>query len=153
MTDEQVRERILSKIAIDNKTGCWNWTGAHSRANGTGRIRYGGTVKDAHKVSYIVFVGPVKPGLHLHHICANRRCVNPDHLLPVTPREHFVNLSPRHMAYDKARRTHCPLGHPLVPGNLVVPKWERLGQRECLICHRAKVRESYRRKLLRESST
>ena len=35
-----------------------------------------------------VYVAPVPEGWHLHHICRNRWCKNPAHLISVSPDDH-----------------------------------------------------------------
>ena len=35
-----------------------------------------------------VYVAPVPEGWHLHHICKNRWCKNPAHLISVSPDDH-----------------------------------------------------------------
>ena len=65
---------------------CWNWT-AGTSAKGYGCFRLGGhdgKRTSAHRVAYELLVGPIPDGLELDHLCRNRRCVNPDHLEPVT---------------------------------------------------------------------
>lgn len=37
-----------------------------------------------HVENYVAKYGPVPPGLDLDHLCRIRRCINPDHLEPVT---------------------------------------------------------------------
>ncbi|WP_402465721.1 HNH endonuclease signature motif containing protein [Isoptericola aurantiacus] len=66
---------------------CIEWTGATS-ANGYGRIGIGGSrTAQVHRVAYEAARGPIPAGLHIDHLCRNRRCVNPDHLEPVTQSE------------------------------------------------------------------
>jgi hypothetical protein len=71
--------------------GCWRWRG--SILNGYGRIgrnHSGDTL--AHRVSYLVNVGPIPDGLFVHHICANRACVNPGHLQLTTTRANMGEM-------------------------------------------------------------
>lgn len=69
---------------------CWEWTG-YVDPNGYGQ--YGGAegTRLPHRIAYEYLVGPVPPGLHVDHVCRNRKCVNAagGHLEPVTPRENI----------------------------------------------------------------
>lgn len=68
------------KVAIDDATGCWNWTGCVNE-KGYGVVGVPGerrTTK-AHRLAYAVLVGA--PGdLCVLHRCDNPRCCNPGHL-------------------------------------------------------------------------
>lgn len=136
MKNQPIAERFMEKVAKDEATGCWNFTSSISKKAGNGRFTMNGRSRDAYKVAYEMFVGAVPEGLHLHHRCENRRCVNPNHLIPVTRSEHYAQLSPNHFIYKCARKTHCPKGHPLIEGNLVLSRLKN-GSRLCLTCQRA----------------
>lgn len=108
-----VAERILSRVSM-GADGCWTWLGTVS-PNGYGQL---GDPSDrtrmayAHRVSYETFVGPIPAGLEIDHVChtnhptcsggpcVHRRCVNPDHLEPVTTSE-----NQRRRYLQKARST------------------------------------------------
>lgn len=70
---------------IDESSGCWNWNRSVS-SNGYGMVQRteGGRAMVAHRYIYIRERGPIPDGLQLDHLCRNKRCVNPDHLEPVT---------------------------------------------------------------------
>ena len=69
---------------VDQATGCWLYNG-HVRANGYAGMLTGPAGKEAaHRVHYRRVKGPIPKGLTLDHLCRVRRCVNPDHLEPVT---------------------------------------------------------------------
>jgi len=78
--------RLLSKIKIDKKSGCWEWQGNISKGYGQMGIRRGKKYSNtmAHIVSYELLVGPRVVGLHIDHLCFNKLCVNPAHLEMVT---------------------------------------------------------------------
>lgn len=108
--ERSVRERLDAYTAVA-PSGCWEWTGAIDR-NGYGRIRVNGKLDRAHRASYETHVGQIPDGLHIDHLCRNRRCLNPDHLEPVTPAEN-VRRGEGH-----GSETHCPEGHPYAGDNL-----------------------------------
>ena len=110
-----------------NKTSdCWLWTGHLS--GGYGRIRVNGTRVQVHRLAYEMLVGPIADGLQLDHLCRDHRCVNPEHLEPVTPRVNYLRgVSP--MA-EQARQIRCKRGHPLTGANVK----RRGNKRECRAC-------------------
>ena len=79
-------DRLWRRIDIGDPAACWEWTGGRSSA-GYGYITAGGRKQPVHRVVYELLVGPIPEGLALDHLCRNVRCVNPDHLEPVTWRE------------------------------------------------------------------
>jgi hypothetical protein len=123
--------------------GCWIWTGS-TDGHGYGQFRADGTMVKAYRWAYEDTHGPVPAGLELDHVCRVRRCVNPDHLEPVTHRENV--LRGESITADQAKRTHCPKGHPYSGANL---KIRPNGKRRCVTCHR----ESERRRKARQRSS
>jgi HNH endonuclease len=102
MKPETLMASVLRRI--DKGASCWIWTGA-KLANGYGKAPRphgsAGHVKyvTAHRLVYELLVGPLSAELHLHHLCGNRMCVNPDHLRPVTAAEHAeITYKPRRLA-------------------------------------------------------
>ncbi len=85
-TYRPVLERFVAKFELDPQTGCWNWAASLSR-KGYGKFQTMNGCFDAHKVSFEIFMGLVPRGTELHHICNNRRCVNPNHMNPLS--HHF----------------------------------------------------------------
>lgn len=70
--------------------GCWVWMGGVNR-KGYGQFGVltaeGVVGYRAHRLAYELEVGAIPPGMVLDHLCRNRRCVNPDHLEPVSDSE------------------------------------------------------------------
>jgi hypothetical protein len=113
---------------VEKTPYCWLWTGSLDR-HGYGKVGAHGEGL-AHRLSYVLNVGPIPEGLTLDHLCRNPRCVNPAHLEPVTGREN--KLRGIGFAAQNAAKEACPLGHPLSGENL----YEHGGRRGCRACRR-----------------
>jgi len=121
-------QRLEASIEVDHN-GCWLWTGAVS-AKGYGRLKVGTRTVPAHRACYELLAGPIpKERPQLDHLCAVKRCVNPEHLEPVTNAENSRRRS--------ARITHCPHGHEYTPENTI--RWAD-GKRRCRTCDRERDR-------------
>jgi hypothetical protein len=105
---------------------CWFWTG-NLTDDGYGRYN----LQRAHRALYRELVGPIRPGLHLDHLCRNKPCVNPDHLEPVTPATNALRgIGPCVTALRDGR---CIRGHAFNAENTVV---RGDGSRACRPCLR-----------------
>lgn len=103
--------------------GCWKWKG-RTWKNGYAYLHGGhGWPNSAHRVVLQMTVGrPLNSHDAAHHVCANRACVNPDHLQLVTSASNMAEMLAR-KAYigrihelEEALREASP-GHPLLGGN------------------------------------
>lgn len=68
-------DRFLQRVK-KTRTHWW-WLGGLCRGKTRG-----------HRRSYELYVGPLIPGHHIHHTCGQKLCVNPAHLVQLTPDEH-----------------------------------------------------------------
>lgn len=145
MIPQRVRERFWSRVDRTDIGGCWPWTmscGSH----GYGQIgwRTDGKVHTAlaHRVAYMLEVGPIPDGLTVDHLCRQRRCCNPRHLQLLTNIENARNNG-------QSARTHCPQGHPYSGDNLhwAPPSNPNGGlTRRCQACARDQARRQSLRK-------
>jgi len=125
------------------KGECWLWAKG-IMGTGYGQLFVRGSkpykMVRAHIAVYEALVGPVPEGLELDHLCRVRRCVNPDHLEPVTHRENVLRGTAiaKAVAHQRAK-THCPRGHPYNKENTYYRPGN--GDRGCKICRRAAVRK------------
>jgi len=78
----------LSKVAKDDVTGCWNWTGSVD-SSGYGQIRETYPSKQFIRPHRYMLeqTGVDLTGLNALHTCDNPRCCNPDHLYSGTQLE------------------------------------------------------------------
>lgn len=126
-SDTDLGHRFFAKVEFPSLWGtCWLWRGA-VKGNGYGHMakaRPDGTpgLEQVHRVAWELSMGPIPPGLVIDHLCRVKKCVNPQHLEPVTQ---AINLF-------RARRTHCKRGHEFTPENEYwAPKGKSRGCREC----------------------
>ena len=82
--EKTLRDRFYKKVIV-NDCDCWGWTGAKSwKENGGGfygRINLNGVNISAHRASYIIHKGEIPEGMCVRHVCDNKECTNPNHLI------------------------------------------------------------------------
>ncbi len=118
-----------SKVSVEPNTGCWLWE-ACTDTTGYGLIRVNGMLWKAHRLSYVMFVkGSLVPGLHIHHLCEVKSCVNPEHLEQVTPQQN--TLASDTPARRNSLKTRCKYGHAFTPENTLISS---TGYRRCREC-------------------
>lgn len=136
----KVEQRFWAKVEA-SADGCWNWTGSRNwKGYGFFKVTNpppeAGLSVGAHRIAYLMLVGPIPDGLQLDHLCRNRACVRPEHLEPVTNRENWNRGNTPSAVH--ARKTHCHVGHPLSGDNLYVAPAN--GMRVCVTCRTARRR-------------
>lgn len=133
-------EKFLDRISF-HESGCWEWTGAgHGLGYGMFSLGKRFTAVLAHRWSYEFFVDDIPQGKVIDHLCRNRKCVNPDHLEPVTIGENVMRGET--LAAQNAARTHCVRGHPFDEANTYMQQ----GRRGCRECRRLRLRKAYWKK-------
>lgn len=142
---------FLSRVDKDSSPdGCWIWTGRVDKY-GYGRGKYQRRSLGAHRIAYLLFVGPLPDGVPLDHTChdrscelgtgcMHRRCVNPDHLQLTTVAINTQRGRAGMLSHaDYERRGTCRNGHPWVPTNIRMRRVNGEQRRVCHPCERARV--------------
>lgn len=134
------RERFLTKVKKVARTGCWEWQGHVTRY---GYAQFNPTHDKpvrAHRYSYEEFRGPIPDGLHLDHLCRNRRCVNPEHLEAVTSRQNW--LRGESVSVLNLVKLQCKHGHAFTRDNTAWVTIRGRRARSCRACSRRRKREA-----------
>jgi len=88
--------RLWAKIDKGGPDDCWEWTGA--QAAGYGRIKIGTRLHSAHRAVYVAINGRPDKGEGYHgnvvmHVCDNRLCCNPAHLVLGTQQQNAKDMA------------------------------------------------------------
>jgi len=126
------RERFESKVV--RADGCWGWTGTHD-SGGYAKFSLNGSMANAHRFGYELYVGPIPVGMEVDHLCRNRGCVNPAHLEPVPKRVNVLRGYGIPAVY--ARRDRCSRGHAFDEANTRHHGTARI----CRACERERSRQ------------
>jgi hypothetical protein len=79
---------VLFRFVPERPPGeCWLWEG-HVTPFGYGGLSRDGVAWVAHRWVFETRRGEIPDGYDLHHLCEQRLCVNPDHLVPLSRQEH-----------------------------------------------------------------
>lgn len=112
---------VLATIRLEctvGPTGCWDWSRRVSR-DGYPQVMLGGRTYQVHRLSLEAHLGTSLGTQPAHHICANTKCVNPEHLQPVSHRENAAEMMARTWMEKRIRELEDALltldpSHPLL---------------------------------------
>ncbi len=113
-------DELRKTVSVDSR-GCWLWQGKVD----PGGYAVGFKNTALHRIVLEGKHGKALGSQHGHHMCAVRRCVNPDHLQPVTHRENLAEMHARNSylrlieELQEALRRHEP-DHPLLVDRIEV---------------------------------
>lgn len=84
-----IKEFLFERCVVD-AMGCWNWTKSCVQ-NGYGHFGSQGKHYLAHVEAYKAYKGPIPEGLQVRHMCHNKKCINPGHLLLGTQQDNLAD--------------------------------------------------------------
>ena len=91
--DTSLYERFRLYVCRKADHQCWPWTGASRGASGYGQLtewrNKKRTTHSPHRLAWEFCFGPSPSGLLVRHMCHNRMCCNPSHLLLGTAKDNF----------------------------------------------------------------
>lgn len=99
MTLDFIKENVI----IDPITKCWNWNKSLTSA-GYGQFTYKKVYWLTHRYVYQLLNGPINNKLLIRHLCHNRKCCNPEHLLIGTSKDNWHDSEEIHRLSAKNRR-------------------------------------------------
>jgi hypothetical protein len=154
-----VAERFARRYVVD-PSGCWLWRNGVAGPSAYGHLRYKGKTEAAHRVSWLLHIGPIPKGLFVCHHCDVPACVNPSHLFLGDARANNLDciakgrwrskVSAESAAKGRERsrashlaRTRCKHGHKYNSANTYrTPS----GHRVCRKCNAAAARRLAQKK-------
>ena len=85
--------RLVLERTIATESGCREWQGKIK--DDYPYVNVGSRMMQVHRVVLEAKLGASLGSQAAHHVCANSRCVNPQHLQPVTHRENVAEMLAR----------------------------------------------------------
>lgn len=138
---EKINKILKSNISIEY--GCWVWTGTKF-ASGYARLYLEPRQSiRVHRMSFLIFNGPLIPGLVIDHKCRNKICINPNHLRQVSNSVNSIENSNSVSAINIAK-THCKNGHEFTEENTY--NQPNTNFRYCKKCSRIRALNWYNKK-------
>lgn len=96
-------DRFWSYVHVVGDDECWHWTG-QAKNSGYGYIgrggRKGGKIL-SHRAAWMLTNGEIPSGYVVRHICHNRSCCNPAHLMIGTQGENVQDMWERPSGFPK----------------------------------------------------
>jgi hypothetical protein len=139
--DQALYDKLVRRIRVDEKTGCWLWTGPIRPSkwpqNQYGLTSHNGRTLCAHRAMVIALYGPQPKHICACHRCDVPLCINPEHLFLGTMGNNIRDSRSKNRHHE-AQKEFCERGHPLFGDNLTLGQQHppKKGiRRVCKACH------------------
>lgn len=100
--------RIMSRVQLEPKTGCWIWQGYCDDA-GYGQVSYKGKARWVYRVTFVMFRSKIAEGMTVDHLkCRNPSCCNPWHMSLKTLGENSADANRRRKKKKKSTTDSVP---------------------------------------------
>lgn len=104
MQDENTRQRFTSKVDSYGTLFCWKWMDGCDR-HGYGMFRFKGLQVGVHRIAWVLYNQKDIPrNMHVCHICDNRKCCNPQHLVLGSPQDNSNDMKIKNRQYRDGRK-------------------------------------------------
>ena len=113
---------VLKGESIMTANGCWEWK---TIKDGYPRATFGTKYVAVHRLSLEAKHGAPLGEQAAHHMCANTKCVNPDHLQPVTHRENVAEMLARNSYLNRIAELEAII-EELSPGHATLNRIEMI---------------------------
>lgn len=134
--DPELVSALLARFVVAEGDACWPWTGS-TQKKGYGVFRS----QRSHRLSYLVFRGPIPEGHGVLHTCDNPPCMRPSHLFTGTKQDNVDDMvkknrqatGDRHGARTHPERIHRGndhLGSKLTEQDVIDFRLSTLSNRE-----------------------
>lgn len=97
---------LRAKCEVDERTGCWLWTGPIAGGTGYGLTKNEGKTVSVHRLMFRLAHGEIVAGNDVCHRCDVRRCINPEHLWQGTRAENLADMHAKGRAVDVRGEKH-----------------------------------------------
>lgn len=153
MKDPELYQRLISRMRVDEKTGCWLWTGPYHHQRKWPQNRYGyisiwrpdrgrSISYGTHRAMLMALHGPLTKQQCACHRCDVPLCINPEHLFIGTMGDNIRDSRSKNRHHE-AKKNYCDRGHPLFGDNVRVERQHppKMGiRRSCKACELGRLR-------------